>query len=196
MVGERGSKQEEGKNQEEEESHSWRWNAMGGFGEVTGSSRETVLAGGDCADGVTAPGRRVTWETLNLIYLCLFLLLYVSQFPFILPCPSFSQTHMNNFSVVQICKSGQTKQHMMLYASSANAIIASLPLLYLMNCSSLSQGSVSLLCCFCHSICICDKKEEPVITNYGIVVKFAPAICDFFLILSLFYSEGYIAKCI
>lgn len=80
----------------------------GVLGEVTGSSRESMLAGGDCADGVIAPGRRVTWETLNLIYLCLFLLLYVSQLPLILPCPSFSQTHMNNLSVVHIRKSTQT----------------------------------------------------------------------------------------
>lgn len=62
----------------------------GGFGEVTGASRESVLAEGDCADVVTALGRRVTWE--NLVYLCLFLPLYVSQFPFILPYPSFPLT--------------------------------------------------------------------------------------------------------
>lgn len=83
---------------------------LGGFGEVTGSSGETVLAGGDCADGVTAPGRRVTWETLNLLYICVLLLLYVSQFPFILPCLSFSQTHMNNLSVVHICRSTEVKK--------------------------------------------------------------------------------------
>lgn len=78
MVGEHGSEREEEKNQEEEENHSWRRNALGGFGEATGASREPALARGDRADGVTAPGRRVTWETLNLIYLCLFLMLFVS----------------------------------------------------------------------------------------------------------------------
>lgn len=45
VVGEHGSKQEEEKNREKEESHSWSRNALGGFGEVTGASRETVLAG-------------------------------------------------------------------------------------------------------------------------------------------------------
>lgn len=66
----------------------------GVFGEVTGASREPVLAEGDYADVVAASGRRATWETLNLIHLCcLFLPLFVSQFPLILPYPSFSLTH-------------------------------------------------------------------------------------------------------
>lgn len=43
MVGEHGSKHEEEKNQEEEESHSWIRNALGSFGEVTRAS--SVRAG-------------------------------------------------------------------------------------------------------------------------------------------------------
>ena len=39
VVGEHGSKQKEEKNHEEEESHSWRRNAVGSFGEVTEASR-------------------------------------------------------------------------------------------------------------------------------------------------------------
>ncbi len=52
----------------------------GVFGEVTGASRESMLADGDCADVVAALGRRITWETLNLIY-CI----SVSSCPFTSP---------------------------------------------------------------------------------------------------------------
>lgn len=54
----------------------------GVFREVTGASRESVLAEGDCADVVAAPGRVVTWEALNLIRLPL----HVSPHP---PIPFF-----------------------------------------------------------------------------------------------------------
>lgn len=64
----------------------------GGFVEVTGASRESVLAGGDCADVATAPGRRVTLENLNLIYLCLLLPLYSTSLNF----PSSSHTLLSH----------------------------------------------------------------------------------------------------
>lgn len=84
MVGEHGSKQEEEKRRRATAGAGMH--GGGGFGEVTGASRESVLAGGDCTDVATAPGRRVTWENLNRIHLCVFLLLTS------LNCPASSQT--------------------------------------------------------------------------------------------------------
>lgn len=53
---------------------------------------ESTPAGGDCTDVAAALGRRVSWETLNLICPCPFLL-FVSQLPFVLSCHSFWQTN-------------------------------------------------------------------------------------------------------
>lgn len=51
------------------------------FREATGANREPELAEGDYADVAAAPGRRATWESLNLIHLCLILPFKSLNFP-------------------------------------------------------------------------------------------------------------------
>ena len=95
VVGEHGSKQEGEKNREEEESHSWSRNALGGFGEVTGASRERPcwLAGWGWLRRCSHCSGKEGHMGKSKSYLCPFLPLYVPLFPFILTYPSFPQTH-------------------------------------------------------------------------------------------------------
>lgn len=69
MFGEHGSKQEDERGTKKRRTATAGAGMYWGvFGEVTGASRESVLAEDDCADVVATPRRRITWETLNLIY--------------------------------------------------------------------------------------------------------------------------------
>lgn len=138
-----------------------------------------MLAEGDCADVVTAPGRRVTWETLNLISLCPFLPLYVSQFPFILPYPSFSLAHMNNRSLFHTyANTHRQTQHTTPHSPSSNTITdPSLPLLYLMHASTRSQCSLSPLCCsITQNEFITEKKGIVTPRTVTVLLKCAPAM--------------------
>lgn len=123
----------------------------------TGASRESMLAGGKCTDVVTAPGRRVTWETLNLISVCSCFFTSLS-FPSILFCSSASQTHMHDLSLTRTqarvnthrCRHKNTPNYAVLFLYCYHhSIWSSISCTFMLSLSALCQISLH----FCISPC-------------------------------------------
>lgn len=92
------------------------------FGEVTGASREPVLAEGDYADVVAAPGRRATWgNSKSYPSPCVPAPLYLSISPH--PPNSFSLTHC--LSLTHIRKYTNTTHQIILFTQCHSSIYSS-----------------------------------------------------------------------